>query len=193
MEAALSNFVSSDPEAAAAWMTTGAGKPFFSQRVGALASSWTSIDPEAAVGWVSTIPASRERDTAVAAIAATWTRADPSEALRWIPGDKAHCRPQHGPLRLRRRPCRDRSRGGRLLELPDLGAIPPRRHPVPGDLPVARYQSRSRDPVRADGASRRLSTEEAVIGRTRQASAASSLACSPSKAPLLSTTRTSPD
>jgi hypothetical protein len=84
MEAALGGFVSSDPEAAAAWMTTGAGRTFFPQRVGSLASSWTSIDPEAALGWASTIPAGRERDTAVGAIASTWTRADPSEALRWI-------------------------------------------------------------------------------------------------------------
>lgn len=86
MEAALGAFVSSDPEAAAAWMTTGSGRTFFPQRVGSLASSWTSIDPEAAVGWASTIPAGRERDAAVAAIASTWTRADPSEALRWIQG-----------------------------------------------------------------------------------------------------------
>jgi hypothetical protein len=86
MGAALDGFVSSDPEAAAAWMTTGTGKIFFSERVGSLASSWTSIDPEAAVAWVSTIPAGRERDTAVAAIASTWTRAAPSEALIWIQG-----------------------------------------------------------------------------------------------------------
>lgn len=88
MEAAIIGFVSSDPEAAAAWMTMGTGRAFFQQRVGALAASWTSIDPEAAVGWASTIPAGRERDMAVGAIAATWTRADPSESLRWVQGIK---------------------------------------------------------------------------------------------------------
>lgn len=84
MDAALGSFVSSDPEAAVAWMTTGAGRSFFSQRVSSLASSWASIDPMAAAAWVWTIPAGKERAAAVGALAATWTRSDSSEALRWI-------------------------------------------------------------------------------------------------------------
>lgn len=86
MDAVLGSFVSSDPESAAAWMTTGAGRPFFSQRVASIASSWASIDPMGAAAWISSIPGGKDRDAAVGALASTWTRADPSEALRWIQG-----------------------------------------------------------------------------------------------------------
>lgn len=86
MDAALSSFVSSDPERAAAWMTSGQGKPYFSQRVGSIASSWASIDPVAAAAWASSIKNGGSRDAAISSIAATWTRADPSESLGWIKG-----------------------------------------------------------------------------------------------------------
>lgn len=84
MDAALGSFVGSDPEAAAAWMTTGSGRPYFPQRVASIASSWTSMDPMSAAAWAATIPSGRERDAAVGAISSTWTRSDPSEALGWI-------------------------------------------------------------------------------------------------------------
>lgn len=84
MDAALGSFVSSDPEAAATWMTTGPGRPYFPQRVASIASSWTSIDPMSAAAWAATIPSGKERDAAVGAISSTWTRSDPSEALAWI-------------------------------------------------------------------------------------------------------------
>jgi hypothetical protein len=84
MEAALSAFVGSDPEAAAAWMMTPPGRTFFPQRASSIASSWASLDPLAAASWASSITSGKERDSAVGAIASTWTRSDPLEALRWI-------------------------------------------------------------------------------------------------------------
>jgi len=86
LDAALGSFVSSDPEAAAAWMATGAGSPYFPQWVASLASSWASIDPVTAAAWALTIPSGKNRDAALGSIAASWTRADPPEALRWIQG-----------------------------------------------------------------------------------------------------------
>jgi len=86
LDAALGSFVSSDPEAAAVWMTTPTGRPFFSQRVASIASSWASIDPYTASSWVWTLQAGKDRDAAVGALSATWTRSDPAEALRWIQG-----------------------------------------------------------------------------------------------------------
>lgn len=84
MDAALGSFVSSDPEAAAAWMTTGPGRPYFPQRVASIASSWASIDPMSAAAWAAAIPTGTERSAAMGAISSTWTRSDPSEALQWI-------------------------------------------------------------------------------------------------------------
>lgn len=84
MDAALGSFVSSDPEAAAVWMTTGSGRAYFPQRVASIASSWTLMDPISAAVWAAAITTDSERDTAVGAISSTWTRSDPSEALRWI-------------------------------------------------------------------------------------------------------------
>lgn len=86
MDAAISGFIGSDPEAAAAWMTTGTGRGYFSQRVASLASSWAAIDPLAAWAWASVIPPGKERDAAAGSIAATWTRSDPAETLLWIQG-----------------------------------------------------------------------------------------------------------
>lgn len=88
MEAALGSFVGSDPEGAAAWMMTGPGRPYFAQRVAAIASSWTTIDPAAAASWALALPPGSERNSAVGAVASTWTRADPSEALRWVQGNR---------------------------------------------------------------------------------------------------------
>ena len=86
MDAALASFVGSDPEAAAAWMMTPTGRPFFAPRVSSIASSWASMDPVAAAGWASSLSSGRERETAVGAVSSTWTRSDPAEALRWIQG-----------------------------------------------------------------------------------------------------------
>ena len=86
MDAAIGSYVSSDPEAAASWMTTGSGRAYFAERVASLASSWTSIDPISAAAWAAAIPPGADRDAAVGAVSSTWTRSDPAEALRWIQG-----------------------------------------------------------------------------------------------------------
>ena len=86
MDAAMGSFVSSDPEAAAVWMTTGSGREYFPQRVASIASSWTLIDPMSVAVWAAAIAKDSERDAAVGAISSTWTRSDPLEALQWIQG-----------------------------------------------------------------------------------------------------------
>lgn len=84
MDAAVTSFVTSDPESAAIWIASERGRAFFRERVGAVVSSWTSIDPMAAAAWASTISPGSDRESAVGALSSTWARSDPAGALQWI-------------------------------------------------------------------------------------------------------------
>ena len=83
-DSALGTLIGADPEKAAAWLSGGAGRPYFSSRVGAVAGSWTSLDPVSAAAWAVAMPTGKDREAALGSVASTWTRTAPSESLQWV-------------------------------------------------------------------------------------------------------------
>ena len=83
-EAALGSLIGTDPQAAANWLASSAGQPFFSSRIGAVAGRWTSMDPQEAVSWSLSLPKETDRNSAISAVAGTWARTDPQAAGQWV-------------------------------------------------------------------------------------------------------------
>ena len=83
-EAALGSLIGTDPQAAANWLASSTGQPFFSSRIGAVAGRWTSMDPQEAVNWSLALPKESDRDSAIRAVATTWARTDPQAAGQWV-------------------------------------------------------------------------------------------------------------
>ena len=81
-EAALGSLIGSDPQAAANWLASPMGQPFFTSRIGSVAGRWTSMDPMEAVSW--SLSKEPDRNSAIRAVAGTWARTDPQAAGQWI-------------------------------------------------------------------------------------------------------------
>ena len=83
-EAALGSLIGTDPQAAANWLASPVGQPFFTSRIGSVAGRWTSMDPMEAVSWSLSLVKEPDRNSAIRAVAGTWARTDPQAAGQWI-------------------------------------------------------------------------------------------------------------
>ena len=83
-EAALGTLIGTDPQAAANWLASPIGEPFFASRIGSVAGRWTSMDPLEAAGWSLSLARESDRNAALGAVAGTWAKTDPQAAGQWI-------------------------------------------------------------------------------------------------------------